>query len=153
MKPLPLCDELSYSRLAAAGHADENDIFLFARNLADYALVFAVGYLTFHKKLGGALRLRNKHGEPVSAWYAALFSLEHERRFRRIEYDIENIFALAEKRYVYRCLTVFRKHADWCGIDYYPAVEIWLYALDGIFLMREEVHIRASRAKRVAYCL
>ena len=110
-------EQFSHRALAAAGHADEDDVLHLTGELFFDARDLAVGDIRAEEELGAALGLRREHAQPVRAGDAETLGLHQQGRARGVVDQVRDGLAAGKGRKRGGRPAVVREHARGRGVD------------------------------------
>ena len=113
----PLGEQRRDGALAAAGHADEDDVLHLLPHAAVDAQDLAVINGRAGEHLAAALCLRHEHIQSARARDTERLCLQQQRRARGVIHHVEHKRALRELPQVDGGLAGVRIHTDGCGVD------------------------------------
>ena len=141
----PLGEQRRDGALAAAWHADEDDVLhLLPQQTVDAQNLRIVDDRA-GEHLAAALGLRHEHVQPARARDAEAFRLQQQRRARGVVDDVKHARALRELPQVDGGFARVRIHADRCGVDDHVRVGV---AVEVLIIIRpvagDDRHVRTE---------
>ena len=141
----PLGEQRRDGALAAAGHADEDDVLHLLPQQAVDAQDLRIVDDRIGEHLTAALGLRHEHVQPARARDAEAFRLQQQRRARGVIDDVKHARALRELPQVDGGFARVRIHADRRGVDDHVRVGV---AVKILVIIRpvagDDRHVRAE---------